>query len=74
MGSYNVMLLVIAAVNAAVAVYYYLHVIVNMYFKDSSTPKTPGQQLAGTYKVVLCIAVLLTLAFGIYPDFIIGLL
>lgn len=74
MGSYNVMLLVIAAVNAAVAVYYYLHVIINMYFKDSSTPKTPGQQLAGTYKVVLCIAVLLTLAFGIYPDFIIGLL
>ncbi|MFD2967334.1 NADH-quinone oxidoreductase subunit N [Sphingobacterium bambusae] len=74
MGSYNVMLLVIAAINAAVAVYYYLHVVINMYFKDSSTANQQGLQLAGTYKVVLGIAVLLTLAFGIYPDFIIGLL
>ncbi|GHE40398.1 NADH-quinone oxidoreductase subunit N [Sphingobacterium griseoflavum] len=74
MGNYNVMLLVIAAVNAAVAIYYYLHVVVNMYFRDSEEPLEQQIPLTNAYKVVLGIAAVLTIAFGVYPDVILKLL
>ncbi|WP_437919230.1 NADH-quinone oxidoreductase subunit N [Sphingobacterium sp. LRF_L2] len=74
MGTYNVMLLVLAAVNAAIAVYYYLHVIVNMYFKTSVETDTAKISISSHYQFVLFVAVLLTVVVGIYPDCIIGLL
>ncbi len=74
MGNYNIMLLILAAISAAIAVYYYLHVVVNMYFKeDANNPSNP-LHLSASYKVVLAVAVMLTLLLGIYPDVLITLL
>ncbi len=74
MGAFNVTLLVLAAINAAVGVYYYLHVVVNMYFKVPANDHAKGLDIALNYKVVLTIAALLTLVLGIYPDIILAFL
>src|SRR5690606_3153544 len=75
MGTYNVTLLILAAVNAAVGIYYYLHVIVNMYFKEAtSDEEQKSLPVSANYIVVLGIAALLTLVIGIYPDCLIRLL
>jgi len=71
MGSYHVTLLILAAINAAIGVYYYLHVVVNMYFRKPEEEAVP-QQVPMTYKVVLALAAILTLVVGIYPDTILG--
>lgn len=71
MGSYHVTLLILAAINAAIGVYYYLHVVVNMYFRKPEEEAVP-QQVPMTYKVVLALAAILTLVVGIYPDSILG--
>lgn len=71
MGSYHVTLLILAAINAAIGVYYYLHVVVNMYFRKPEEEAVP-QQVPMTYKVVLALAAILTLVIGIYPDSILG--
>lgn len=68
----NVVLLLLAAVNAAIGVYFYLRVVVHMYFKDSE--HAFAWQTPLSYKVVFAIAALLTLITGIYPDCIVGLL
>ncbi|SFT02533.1 NADH-quinone oxidoreductase subunit N [Sphingobacterium wenxiniae] len=75
MGTYNVMLLVLAAVNAAIGIYYYLHVVVNMYFRESTADaEQTALPISVNYIVVLGIAALLTLAIGVYPDCLIGIL
>lgn len=72
MGAYHVTLLILAVVNAAVGVYYYLHVVVNMYFKTPGDEIVVDQPVPVNYKVVLTLAALLTLVIGIYPDSILG--
>lgn len=74
MSAINVTLLVFAAINAAVGVYYYLHVVVNMYFKDPVEEFGKGLDISVNYRVVLTIAALLTIVLGIYPDFILSFL
>ncbi|MFD1771420.1 NADH-quinone oxidoreductase subunit N [Sphingobacterium suaedae] len=74
MEGYNVMLLVLAAINAAIAVYYYLHVVVCMYFKTEEPGGAEYQTVTVNYKIVLSVAAILTIALGIYPDLLLSLL
>lgn len=74
MGAFNVTLLVLAAINAAIGVYYYLHVVVNMYFKAPAAQEEKGLEISANYKVVLTIAALLTIVLGVYPDVILSFL
>lgn len=71
MNDYHTVLLILAAINAAVGVYYYLRVVVHMYFmtsKDDHTVATPVN-----FQVVFVIAVILTIVLGVYPDFLLVL-
>lgn len=75
MQDYHVILLVLAAINAAIGVFYYLRVVVSMYFK-APVEDEGGEDVVVplNYKIVFAITVLLTLAIGVYPDCIIKLL
>ncbi|MGM1429378.1 NADH-quinone oxidoreductase subunit N [Sphingobacterium lactis] len=70
MNDYHTVLLVIAAINAAVGVYYYLRVVVHMYFMKSKNEETLS--LPMNYSLVFGLAVLLTIVIGVYPDLILG--
>lgn len=72
MKNYNIVLLLLAVVNAAIGVYYYLRVVVCMYFKEADG--TAEVHTPMSYKVVLAVAAALTLLIGIYPDCVIALL
>ena len=67
MNDYHTVLLLLAAINAAVAVYYYLRVVVHMYFMNSKAEEQPVTTPAN-FKIVFAIAVILTIVLGIYPD------
>ncbi len=58
-------LVVIAAINAAVAAYYYLRVIGVMFLRSAFRPLINLRSPSVGITIVLC--VLLTLAFGVYP-------
>lgn len=60
----HVALVILAAINAAVGIFYYFHVIINMYFREG---KAISIVVTNNYKAVLLIAALLTLLIGIYP-------
>jgi NADH-quinone oxidoreductase subunit N len=68
METYNITLLILAVINAAVGVYYYLHVVVNMYFRQPTGEEVTEQCVPTSYKVVLVVAAVLTLIIGVYPD------
>lgn len=72
MGDYHVVLLVLAAINAAIGVFYYLRVVVHMYFKEADAD-VENVAMPVNFRVVFIIAAILTLAVGIYPDCLIGL-
>lgn len=61
----HVALVILAAINAAIGIFYYFHVIINMYFKEGNAVLITTDN---NYKVVLFIAALLTLLIGIYPE------
>lgn len=69
--SLHVILVLLAAVNAAIGIFYYFHVIINMYFKK-------GEQevisVGVNYKTVLFIAAILTLIIGVYPNWLTNLI
>lgn len=67
----HVWLVVIAIINAIIAMFYYFRVIVAMYFKESDQIKPIT--IPATYTVVLGICLALTVIFGIYPDCITNL-
>ncbi|MEE1946767.1 NADH-quinone oxidoreductase subunit N [Pedobacter sp. KR3-3] len=71
MDNYQVVLVVIAIVNALVGFYYYFRVIVAMYFKEGEeiSLEAPSQ-----YKIVLVLAVIVTLLIGVYPSLILNLI
>ncbi|MGH2622703.1 MAG: NADH-quinone oxidoreductase subunit N [Sphingobacterium sp.] len=72
MSDYHTVLLVLAAVNAAVGIFYYLRVVVHMYFMKPS--QEPTVQFPLNFKVVFVIAVILTFILGIYPNAIVGII
>jgi len=57
---------VIAALNVAIGLYYYMRVVVAMFISEA-TERT-GMILSGGVVSVLAITVILTLLMGIYPD------
>ena len=73
MQDYHIVLLLLAVVNAAIGVFYYLRVVVHMYFKTAEE-EGGAILLPLSFKVVLGATVMLTLLIGLYPDCIIGLL
>lgn len=58
-------LAIIAVLNSALSVYYYVRVIMYMYWKE---PKGERLKESGAYLFALIIAVILTLGLGIYPE------
>src|SRR5690606_33135426 len=72
MGVYHVVLIIFAALNATIGVFYYLSFVVHMYFKDSDT-QAEQVMVPGNFQVVFVLSALLTLVVGIYPDCLIGL-
>lgn len=71
MNDYHTLLLVLAAINAAVGVYYYLRVVVHMYFMDSKEEVTVSMPI--NFQIVFVLSVILTFVLGVYPDALIWL-
>ncbi|WAC41587.1 NADH-quinone oxidoreductase subunit N [Pedobacter sp. SL55] len=71
MENYQIILVVIAILNALVGFYYYFRVIIAVYFKEGKEVEldTPVQ-----YKVVLVISTIVILVLGIYPALILNLI
>lgn len=59
-------LAVVAVLNAAISVYFYLRIVVSMFMRDA-TERT-GLTFAPGLTVALGIAVIVTMVIGIYPD------
>lgn len=72
MTDYHILLLILAVINAAIGVYYYLRVIVHMYFYSSTVSHKVAVPV--NFNVVFIVTVLLTILIGVYPDIIINLL
>ena len=72
MSQYHVVLLVLAAVNAIIGVYYYLRVVVHMYFKN--VEDEVAVQVSPVHMAIFAIAFIGTLILGVYPDLVIGLM
>lgn len=71
LSNYHVVLLILAVINAAIGIFYYFRVIVSMYFRSSERAKI---ELNLNYKIVLFLAAILTILFGVYPGLISGLI
>ncbi|WP_312697228.1 NADH-quinone oxidoreductase subunit N [Sphingobacterium mizutaii] len=71
MNDYHTVLLVLAAINAAVGVYYYLRVVVHMYFMNSKEEETVSMPI--NFQIVFVLSVILTFVLGVYPDALIWL-
>lgn len=71
LGNYQIVLVVIAILNALVGFYYYFKVIVALYFKVGNDVEldTPFQ-----YKIVLVVSTILILLLGIYPSVVLNLI
>lgn len=60
-------LVIIAAVNAIISIFYYFRVIVAMYFRSAERTELV---VPGYYNVVLVLSAIITLVIGVYPDFV----
>ncbi|HWK57672.1 MAG TPA: NADH-quinone oxidoreductase subunit N [Parapedobacter sp.] len=71
LADYQVLLVVLAVINAAMGVFYYFRVIVAMYFRpiDRNTVA-----VSSPYRVVFFLAALITLLLGIYPAWLTGVI
>ncbi|WP_199119639.1 NADH-quinone oxidoreductase subunit N [Pedobacter sp. ASV28] len=69
--NYQVILVVIAILNALIGFYYYFKVIVAVYFKEGKEVDldTPVQ-----YKLVLIVSTIVILVLGVYPSLILNLI
>lgn len=74
MEDYYVVLLVLAAINAVIGVFYYLRVVVHMYFKPVADESKVAITMPLNYQIIFAVSVLLTLLVGIYPDLVINIL
>ncbi len=70
LADYQILLVVLAVVNAAIGIFYYFRVIVAMYFKPLDRDQIV---VNGYYQTVFVVAILITLLLGIYPTWITGL-
>lgn len=66
-----VWLVLIAILASLVGVYYYFRIIIAMFFKQSDTAPI---EVSANHKLLFIITILLTIALGLFPDFIIRLL
>jgi len=64
-------LAVIAVLNAAVSVYFYLRIVVAMFMKESN--EKTGLNLSPGIVIAMAVAVILTLWIGVFPDRFINL-
>ncbi len=71
LANYQVLLVILAVINAAMGIFYYFRVIVAMYFKPIDRDQIV---ISGEYKAVLLLAVLITVILGVYPAWVAGLL
>jgi NADH-quinone oxidoreductase subunit N len=65
MAQYHIVLLIIAVLNAAIAVYYYFKVIVAMYFR---TGEGVFVKINMNYVILFAVTTLLTILIGLYPN------
>ncbi|MFP3883699.1 MAG: NADH-quinone oxidoreductase subunit N [Actinomycetota bacterium] len=68
--SATIALAVIAAINAVIALYYYARVVKSVWLDDPVGEFAPGEEAepAGSLKLALGVAVVITLAIGVYPS------
>ncbi|WP_353182621.1 NADH-quinone oxidoreductase subunit N [Parapedobacter lycopersici] len=71
LADYQVLLVILAVINAAMGIFYYFRVIVAMYFRPLDRDRIA---VSGYYSAVLWIAVLITLILGVYPAWLTGLI
>jgi NADH-quinone oxidoreductase subunit N len=66
----HVWLVLIAVVGSLISVYYYFRVIIAMFFRESMDAAIP---VSSMQKLVLVLAIILTIALGILPEYIVRL-
>jgi len=71
LADYQVLLVVLAVINAAMGIFYYFRVIVAMYFRPIDRDTVA---VSGPYRVVFFLAALITLLLGVYPAWLTGLI
>jgi NADH-quinone oxidoreductase subunit N len=64
-------LVLIAILASLIGVYYYFRIIIAMYFKEASGATI---EVSSNHKILFVVTILLTIALGLFPDFIIRLL
>lgn len=68
---YQVLLVILAVINAIISIFYYFRVIIAMYFRDTDREEVA---IPAYYKLVLGISALATIFIGIFPAFIASLI
>lgn len=68
---YQVLLVLLAVVNAVISIFYYFRVIIAMYFRDTDRAEV---SIPVYYKVVLAFAALITILIGVFPAIISSLI
>jgi len=71
MKQYQLLLVIIAVVNAIISIFYYFRVIIAMYFRDAERLEVT---VPVYYKLVLGLSALATILIGIYPAFLSSLI
>ena len=71
LADYQVLLVILAVVNAAMAIFYYFRVIVAMYFRPMDRDEVV---VNGPYRTVFFLAAVITLLLGVYPAWFTGLI
>lgn len=68
----HVAIVIIAVINSIISIGYYFKLILAMYTKDSTD--TVKQNIPFSYSAVAVLSIVLNIAMGLYPDFVLGLL
>ncbi|GGG80702.1 NADH-quinone oxidoreductase subunit N [Parapedobacter pyrenivorans] len=71
LADYQILLVVLAVINAAMGIFYYFRVIVAMYFRPIDRDQVV---VSSQYKAVFLLAALITLLLGVYPAWLTGLI
>lgn len=71
MEQYHIVLLLIAVLNAAIAVYYYLKIVVAMYFR---TGEDKPVAINANYVFLFVVTTVLTILIGVYPNYLMQLI
>lgn len=65
-------LVVLAVISSLIGIYYYFRIIMAMFSKESLAPET--YVLTPGYKLLIVLTAVITIALGLFPDFIIKLI